>query len=417
MSASNSTAQELDPDLQSPGLPSRLRQRAAALALAGLLHLLQLTRAHGQTDVGFRHEFYVEDNHRIRVDTDTMLFSQKATPWLSLKGEVVYDAISGQTPSGAPPPPRINWVTPPTVPLGNSVALTHMVDHRTAGNLETTFSFGPNRITPQFAYSQESDYISRGLALAYAVDLNQKNTTLNFGYAHDSDTVQQGHSPFLFGDASKETDDAIMGVTQLLGPKTVLTVNFSYGHDRGYLNDPYRGVIFSGYKQSDPGGVPDGYSFIPESRPHERDRYVGFVSLTQYLAPLKASVEGSYRLGTDSYGIQSHTVEVTWFQKVGRHVVIAPDFRYYNQTAADFYSPVFPGTAYRPTTPAYYSADYRLSELQTITGGISVTWKVRDWLSVDAGYKRYIMQGLDHSTSSSVYPSANIFTLGAHLWF
>jgi hypothetical protein len=89
-------------------------------------------------------------------------------------------------------------------------------------------------------------------------------------------------------------------------------------------------------------------------------------------------------------------------------------FRYYYQTAADFYATQFGNYRHAPT---YYSADYRLSELESFTAGLSVNWKVRSWLTIDAGYKRYIMRGLDGTTSQTAYPSANVFTIGARLWF
>jgi hypothetical protein len=89
-------------------------------------------------------------------------------------------------------------------------------------------------------------------------------------------------------------------------------------------------------------------------------------------------------------------------------------FRYYRQNAASFYAPLFPDY---DTRPSYYSADYRLSQMETFTYGVSINVKPGDWLTLDASYKRYEMIGLDNVTSASAYPTANIFTLGARIWF
>ncbi len=51
-------------------------------------------------------------------------------------------------------------------------------------------TFGRHQITPSFAYSEESDYISFAGALNYSLSLNDKNTTLSTGWAHNSDTVR-----------------------------------------------------------------------------------------------------------------------------------------------------------------------------------------------------------------------------------
>jgi hypothetical protein len=89
-------------------------------------------------------------------------------------------------------------------------------------------------------------------------------------------------------------------------------------------------------------------------------------------------------------------------------------FRYYYQNAADYYVVRLPDYNTRPT---YYSADYRLSNLETFAAGVSLNWKIEDWLSLDVAYQRYVMKGLDGITSPTAYPSANVFTIGARVWF
>jgi len=283
-----------------------------------------------------------------------------------------------------------------------------MHDIRWAGSLSATFSYKQHRFTPQISYGEEHDYRARGAALNYSLDLNEKNTTLNLGWSHNWDEVLP--NGFLHTSQNKETTDLIAGVNQLLGPKTVLTVNFAYGHGRGYLNDQYKGVLFD----NEPQGDPSAPALEPENRPRQRDKYIGYASLTQDLTPLHASVEGSYRFMYDSYAVSAHTFQLAWFQKIGSYVLISPMVRYYRQGAASFYYVRLPDF---DTRPSYYSADYRLSEMETFTVGVTASFKLKEWLTVDAGYKRYIMQGLDGITSSTAYPKANIFTVGARVWF
>src|SRR5579864_2073502 len=82
---------------------TRIHGRVAAVGLAVALYLLQLNRAFAQDQFDYRYESYQEDNGRIGVDTHSWLFEKRVTPWLALQGEAVYDAISGATPTGAPP--------------------------------------------------------------------------------------------------------------------------------------------------------------------------------------------------------------------------------------------------------------------------------------------------------------------------
>jgi hypothetical protein len=392
------------------------RQAAAAFGLAVLLYFSQLNRATGEDHADFRYETYNEGNGRIGVETETGLFEFAATPWLSLKGEVVYDAISGATPTGAPPPSKLNFAVP-TGPLSDSVPTAFMRDYRTAGSLDAGFSFGPDHITPQFSYSEEHDYISYGGAVNYSLDLNQKNTALNLGWSHDSDTVLPYPGTYIFQAQGKESDQFLAGVNQLLDSKTTLTVNFTFSDAHGYLSDPYRGVVFDDYPQYDPANI----SLFAENRPRHRQSYTGYASLTRFVTPLRGSAELSYRFYDDTYGIRAHTVEAAWHQKLGPRVTLSPLFRYYCQTAANFYGTQFAGDPTDPSDPApipsYYSADFRLSEMETFTYGLSLTAKITDWLSLDLGYKRYAMYGLDGVTSPGAYPKANIITLGARAWF
>lgn len=388
------------------------RRRVAAFGLAAGLPLLSLHRAHGEDHVAYRFEYYAEEKDRIRVSTHSALFEKKLTSWLSVKGEVVYDAISGASPTGSPPPSTIMFVPPdeggPSGPFKNTVPTVSLEDIRRAGSFASVFSFGPHRLAPQFSYSEENDYISYGGALNYSVDLNQKNTTLNLGWSHNWDTILP--MGFLREESDKDVDDFLIGVNQLLGPKTVLTVNFTYGRGRGYLNDQYKGVLFENFPQGDP----DFPALAAEQRPDERHRYIVYASLTHHLTPLNASVEGSYRYFHDSYGVDAHTIGLAWHQKIGKRVVISPVFRYYRQSAANFYVTRLPDYS---TRPAYYSADYRLSEAETFTYGVVLHARAADWLGFDLGYRRYEMRGLDHITSKSAYPVANIFTIGARIWF
>lgn len=397
------------------------KRNAEALALAILLQCLPLLRARAEDQLAYRYESYREDHGRMDIATSSVLFEKKITSWLTVKGEGVYDAISGATPLGVPSPAALNrrglYDNTVTGPFSSDVATQTMEDWRYAGSLEAQLSLGAHRLTPQFSYSEENDYISHGWALNYAFDFNQKNTTLNLGWAGTADRLSRGPLSHARTIEHKRSDDFIIGINQLLTPKTVLTLNFTYGKADGYLADPYKKVFFENFNggpntQFDPD--PDSISGFPEKRPHSRERYIGFASLTQYISPLDASIEGSYRYFYDTYHIGAHTIDLAWHQKLGRYITLTPLFRYYHQSQAYFYAPTFPDF---DTPPTYYSADHRLSRMETFTYGASLDLHPAEWLTIDFAFKRYAMHGLDHLTDGSMYPQANIVTAGFRLWF
>jgi hypothetical protein len=289
----------------------------------------------------------------------------------------------------------------------NSVPLVHMHDRRTAASLGLPITLGLHELTPSIAYSTESDYVSWSGALNYSVALNNKNTTLSAGWAHDADNVRD--DKFIWEE--KTTDAFFLGVVQLLSPKSYLTINGSLSAEHGYLADPYRGVMAATNSLQ---LNPDDPALIPEKRPRHRTSELLFASWTQSVAPLDGSAELSYRLFHDSFGILAHTVECDWHQRIGKSLVVSPVFRYYLQSAADFYYVLVPDAN---ALPAVYSSDYRLSHLESFAAGLNVTWRLHKNLSLDASYLRYVMRGLDGATSQSAYPSAHVLSLGARIWF
>jgi opacity protein-like surface antigen len=411
------------------------------VAVAFVLRVIQAPRAATEDRVEYRYEDYNEDDQRMHIQTHALHFDVGLGSKVTAKGLLVYDGISGATPTGELPP------------LGSKqVPLASLHDIRRAGTFGLGIAYGPNTTTPEFSYSEESDYISRGLSLTHTIDFNQKNTTLVLGAAHDFDRVGGG---VLSNFRSKDTTDFLLGLNQLLSPKTVLSANLSLGYANGYLDDPYRLTTFFLAASPDPIlSDPGAINPVAESRPRHRFKQSGLISLTQFVSPFNASIEGSYRLYHDDWGIWAHTVSLTWLQKLGQHVTLAPTFRYYRQGAADFYSAGFQGVSFDqyangtqvafedgvfvgfqgdpgypaagtpglqfvnvPGRPSYYSSDYRLSEFEAFTFGIGAQVRIMEHVTVDVAFNRYEMHGLDRLTPRSAYPSANIFTIGCGVWF
>lgn len=371
------------------------------LTVALALHSLLGGKARAEDHVDYRYGLYKEDDHRIEINTHSALFEKKITDTLAAKGEFVYDGISGATPTGSLPRPG-----------SDTVPLVDMSDIRRAGNLELDWAIGRHTLSPQVAYSEESDYTSFGISLNDAIEFNQKNTTLRIGASQSFDSVE----PVFFTSAKdKNSTDVLLGVSQLLSAKTIFTADFTYGYADGYLSDPYKQIDFSGWVPFLGYGVPQD-----ENRPGHRSREVLQLTLTHFFDPAAASAELAYRFHHDSFGIESHTVGIAWHQKLGSRVTLSPAFRFYEQSAADFYYLTVPGFTPNdgnPNRPEYYSADYRLSHMMTLTYGVQVTARLTDWLQLDAGYQRYEMSRRDGVSPESAYPNANVFNVGLRLWF
>ena len=378
------------------------RRQPLALLVAVALYLLIKLRAGAEDHFDYKYEFYSEEANRIQIRTHSAVFEDRVASWLSLKGSVVYDGISGATPKGGPP-----------LKGHKEVETAKINDVRTAGVFAPSVKLGQHTFTPQLAVSVESDYDSIAPSLSYQYDFNQRNTTLNLGVAHNFDRKITGI--FVTQPQKKDSTDFLIGVSQVITPTTLFNVTLTLGTAEGYLSDPYKGFRFTEY--------PDPHALFPEKRPNHRSKQIVSATLNQFVEPLNGAAELSYRFYHDSFGLAGHTVSIEWFQNVGKHVVIAPLFRYYEQSEADFYRISFnadPSDSENPDNklvPRFYSSDYRLSALRTLTYGVSATVKIRKQLFLDLAYKRYEMVGLDGKTAASNFPKANIYTIGLRFFF
>jgi hypothetical protein len=359
----------------------------------------QVRAVKAENSLSYKYVDYRESGDRMAVESQYGLLEQDLGADMRLKLQGVIDSIAGATPTGQPPK------TP-----GGPVPLSHLTDRRKAWSADLSRQFPRVNATVGFANSRENDYVSNGLSLNTLTDFNQKNTTLLLGVAGTNDDIK-----VLFQNdwVKKRTTDLVAGITQLVDPLTSVTFNVSYGRSTGYHADPYR--VIQQTVEVAPG------VFLPltfgENRPGTREKWIGYGAVNRSFPPLHGALEASYRLFHDTFGTTAHTLELSWFQKFGEHLTLRPGFRYYDQTAADFYRLDITGTNYTPTgkpQPAgpFYSADYRLSAFRSYNYGLKVIWTINAAWRVDVSYDRYEMHGKDSVTSPSVYPRAGIFNAG-----
>jgi hypothetical protein len=192
------------------------------------------------------------------------------------------------------------------------------------------------------------------------------------------------------------------------------------GKSTGYLGDPYKSVGLTEIAFLP--GFPDRILNYYESRPDNRTKTALYLAAKYNVEKLKGAIDTSYRYFRDDWDIDSHTISFTWLQRVGEHVIIEPFFRYYRQSEADFYVTTLDGTGINPDnifpsgiptgTGPFYSADYRLSKLETTTLGLKVVVFLADRFTFDVALEQYNMNGLDDITAPEAYPTATIYTLG-----
>lgn len=225
--------------------------------------------------------------------------------------------------------------------------------------------------------SKEYDYTSLGASATLAWDFNNRNTTFTTGLSFNLDTVKPvGEIPdgltampttitvnkASVGDSDNKTVvDVLLGITQVIGRKTLMQFNYTYGQDDGYLTDPYK--ILSVVTEAGTTTLA-ATPYLYEQRPDSRVRNALYWKTVHQFE--QDVVNFSYRYYWDDWGITSHTFDARYRYELGGGHYLMPHARYYLQDKADFYHyKLVDGDI-----PRYASADYRLGDLSTTTLGL-----------------------------------------------
>jgi hypothetical protein len=242
------------------------------------------------------------------------------------------------------------------------------------------------------------------------------------GYAVDPHKnevkIQQGTGIATI-DGNRQDFATHLGVTQILNKNALVNFNTSYTHSSGFMENPYKVVTFmfvdpNSTLRSD-GNYNGKYASFLEQRPNERNQWTQSLSYVQHIAPLDAALHIDYRFFHDDWGINAHTFEVDWGQPLGNGWTLTPRLRYYSQTAADFYQPVFlskqglpgsdklnpdgTGTGIKypelnpHSLPNNYSSDQRLSGYGTLSGGITLNKQFAKGVNFELGFEYYSHAG------------------------
>ena len=248
--------------------------------------------------------------------------------------------------------------------------------------LETSFGI---------SYSQETDYQSVGLNGGGTFLMNQKNTQLGVFLGIEKDDISPiGGTPLGLSSKSDEIKvnnsenklvlDMLVSLTQNLSPNAIGQINYSISQSSGYHTDPYKIISIM-----DENNLPLDYVF--EHRPDRRTKQSLYAAFKAHM--LGDTFEVSYRYMWDDWDLTSHTWESKYRLNLG-HFYIQPHYRWYKQSASDFYVNSLNAI---DNAPAFASADYRLGELSTQTLGGKVSWQFSPGQALSLRLERYQQTG------------------------
>jgi len=339
---------------------------------------------------------------------------------LSLK--LTIDALTGASANGGVAQPNVQTFTRPSgkgdynVKAGDTPLDDTFHDTRVQFNAQWTQVLIQNYTGSAGVHlSKEYDYLSLGVNGNLAYDFNKKNSTFSFGLSYFQDTFEpEGGIPKPFasmplayhnnGDKSghdasrqsnddgKTTTDVMFGFTQVINRHMVTQFNYSYSFVDGYLTDPFKILSLV----DDDGIVQD---YLYESRPDERIKQSVFAQAKYHFD--ETILDVSYRYMWDDWQIDSHTVDTRFYIPLDNGRYLEPHFRFYQQTAAEFYQPFI---MQDKAIPEFASADYRIGDMTAYTVGLKYGMKLSDGndLSFRLEYYRQTPESAGHNAPGTL---------------
>lgn len=250
--------------------------------------------------------------------------------------------------------------------IDDHVSSASRVDQRAFTTVEVAREFETQTVGVSGGFSNEYDYTSVMTGLRWTRDFNRKSTTLVTSGRYYIDQVSLYDIDGINrGSQRRHTADLALSVTQLLGRRTVATIDVGWTAQRGFLSTPFHEVIVAPSPD-----LPVDHR-VAERLPDARDRRAvgvrGNHALTDWLVQ-----RGGYRFYTDTFGISAHSVESETHVRLpaSNEMWVYPILRFHRQTGSRYFG--LPGTQTIDTE--FFTADGDLGRFDSWRYGGGWKW-------------------------------------------
>ncbi|MGB7842279.1 MAG: DUF3570 domain-containing protein [Salinimicrobium sp.] len=266
-------------------------------------------------------------------------------------------------------------------------------------NLSGTYSHSSddrNRIwTAKASVSSEFDYFSIGFGGSYSWLFNDKNTEVGINaniyldtwkalYPYELRPFQNNGSGLnsslfrnltgngvydpSFSEFDSETRNSYsvgMNFSQILSKNLQASLSVDYVQQDGLLSTPFQRVYFADKEDFyiENFQLADDVEQLPDTRSK-----VAVGGRLNYFLNAMFVLRTYYRYYTDDWGISSNTAKVELPIKISQKFTVYPSYRYYDQTAADYFAPY----EEHLSTEEFYTSDYDLSKFNANQYGIGI---------------------------------------------
>jgi hypothetical protein len=351
---------------------------------------------------------YQESGGRVQAIEPSASLTVNGAAGQILNLTLTADSLTGATPNGAVPSDLVQKFVTPIKAQGSSVSVTNASGGSTIIHLPPTpgqiaqaalgrqytvqpntlpvdLGFHDDRASGSFnwsqplagitqvgfgaGYSSEHDFSAFTANAMIAQSFNANNTTLSLaGNFEDDSSAPYGGVPTPLtqmtavwktpSSRSRTSEEAVLGLTQVLTRRWLAQLNYSYSYSSGYQNDPYRILSVVDPTSGEP------LDYLYENRPGKRTRQSVYLDTKYDWGPTITEVQS--RFYKDDWGLKAVSAEISQRVDLAPWLYVTPDVRWYHQTAANFFHYYLVSG---DPLPAYASSDSRLGAFTAMTYG------------------------------------------------
>jgi len=287
--------------------------------------------------------YHAYDGGGVSVSGPAVLVRKSAGDNVSVSGRYYVDSVSGASPD------VVSTASP-------------YRDRREELSVGVDMLHGNSLASVSVISSKEHDYLADTVGLNVTHDLFGGLTTLDLGFSNGKDTVERVNTTFQ-QDINRY--NFRLGVSQVLTRSLLVGISFEDVAENGYLNNPYRFALVGGTNVLNSVPTPEIYPTARDSQAVALRAVQGFGIAGR---PLGMSARIDYRYYRDTWDIRSSTLGLSLQRYFGDRWSGEVRYRYYQQSAASFYSDYF------ATPMTFMARDKNLSTFSDQSIGIRFSW-------------------------------------------
>ena len=241
------------------------------------------------------------------------------------------------------------------------------------------------------SFSNEFDYTSFGIGTSFTKNSKNHNTEFTGKLQAYFDTWKviypielRAASGFRgeendYPSAPRDSYSASLSFGQVVNKKFQILLLAEPTYQSGLLATKYQRVYFT-----------DG-SVQAENLPDNRYKIPLGIRANYFIGD-RFIIRSFYRYYTDNWGVRAHTVDLEIPIKITQFVSVSPFYRFYKQTAADY----FASFGQHTVNETYFTSDYDLSKFNSNFFGAGVRlappkglFGIQNWNSIELRYGHY----------------------------